>query len=55
MSEHAEACRRKAQHCERAGSLAGTVEARLMYADLAQQWRDLAKQIEVLDQQKIHR
>lgn len=46
-----EACRRKAQHCERAGSLAVTLEARLMYADLAQQWRDLAKQIEVLDQQ----
>jgi hypothetical protein len=36
----------------RAGSLAVTLDARLMYADLAQQWRDLAKEIELLEQQK---
>jgi hypothetical protein len=51
MSEHVEACCLKAQHCERAGSLAVTLEARLIYADLAQQWRDLAKQIELLERQ----
>jgi hypothetical protein len=28
------------------------LEARLMYADLAQQWRELAKQIEQQEQQK---
>jgi hypothetical protein len=41
--------RQKAQHCERARSLAVTLEARLMYFDLAQQWRELADQIEQLD------
>lgn len=51
MNERAEACRAKAQHCERAGSLAVTLETRLMYADLAQQWRELAKQIELPEQQ----
>lgn len=53
MSERAEACRAKAQHCERAGSLAVTLDARLMYGDLAQQWRELAKQIERLEEQKL--
>jgi hypothetical protein len=28
------------------------LDARLMYADLAQQWRDLAERIELLEQQK---
>jgi hypothetical protein len=51
MNERAEACRAKAQHCERAGSLAVTLDVRLMYADLAQQWRELAKQIELPEQQ----
>jgi hypothetical protein len=52
VRRQAEAYRRKAEHCERAGSLAVTLDARLMYADLAQQWRDLAKEIELLEQQK---
>jgi hypothetical protein len=43
--------RPKAQHCERAGSLAVTLDARLMYADLAQQWSELAEQIELQEQQ----
>jgi hypothetical protein len=51
MSERAAACRAKAQHCERAGSLAVTLDARLMYADLAQQWSELADQIELQEQQ----
>jgi hypothetical protein len=52
MSERAEACRLKARHCERAGSLAVTLDARLMYADLAQQWRELANEIELLELQR---
>ena len=52
MRRQAEAYLRKAEHCERAGSLAVTLDTRLMYADSAQQWRDLAKQIELLEQQK---
>ena len=51
MSDQAKAYRQKAEHCERAGSLATTLDARLMYADLAQQWRELAEQIELPDQQ----
>jgi hypothetical protein len=51
MMKRVEECRERAQHCERAGSLAVTLEARLMYADLAEQWRQLAKQIERLKQQ----
>jgi hypothetical protein len=41
--------RGRAQHCERARSLAVALEARLMYFDLAQEWRELADQIEELD------
>ena len=41
--------RKRAQHCERARSLAVTLEARLMYFDLAQQWRELADQVEQLE------
>jgi hypothetical protein len=52
MGRQAEAYLRKAEHCEKAGRLAVTLEARLMYADLAQQWRDFAKKIELLEQQK---
>ena len=52
MSERTEKYRQQAQHCELAGSLAVTLDARLMYADLAQQWRDLAKEIELFEQQK---
>jgi hypothetical protein len=52
MRRQVEAYRQKAEHCERAGSLAVTLDARLMYADLAQQWRDLAERIELLEQQK---
>jgi hypothetical protein len=49
MTKRAKECRERAQHCERAGSLAVTLEARLMYADLAEQWRKLAEQIEWLE------
>jgi hypothetical protein len=44
INERAETCRLKAHHCERASSLAVTLEARLMYSDLAEQWRALARQ-----------
>jgi hypothetical protein len=54
MSEQTEACHQNAQHCERAGSLAVTLEARLMYADLAHQWRELAALTDFLEQKKAH-
>jgi hypothetical protein len=40
MINRAQECRQRAQHCERARSVAITLEARLMYFDLAQQWRE---------------
>jgi hypothetical protein len=48
MTKRVEECRERAQHCERAGSLAVTLEARLMYADLAERWQKLAEQIGML-------
>ena len=51
MAKRVDECRERARHCERAGSLAVTLEARLMYADLAEQWRMLAEQIEWLETQ----
>jgi hypothetical protein len=52
MSRRTEKYRQQAQHCELAGSLAVTLDARLMYADLAQQWRELAEQVELFEQQQ---
>jgi hypothetical protein len=52
MTERVEECRERARHCERAGNLAVTLEARLMYADLAEQWRQLAEQIEWLERRR---
>jgi hypothetical protein len=46
VSDQAEVCRQKAQHCNRAASLAVTLEARLMYADLARLWRELGQKFE---------
>ena len=45
--------RGRAQHCERARSLAVALEAPLMYFDLAQEWRELADQIEELTERPI--
>ena len=45
-SYSAEECRSKAAECERLAVLAGTAEARSMYADLARQWRSMATDVE---------
>jgi hypothetical protein len=42
MANRVEECLRKAEQCERAGSFAATLEARLMFYGLAPQWRDVA-------------
>jgi hypothetical protein len=39
MSERAEACRKKALQCEHAAIMATDIGARLMYPDVARQWR----------------
>jgi hypothetical protein len=51
MANRVEECLRKAEDCERAGTFAVTLEARLMFYGLAQQWRDVAGCFEEIDQQ----
>jgi len=50
MANRAEECLRKAEQCERAGSFAVTLEARLMFYGLAQQWREVADCFEEIEQ-----
>jgi hypothetical protein len=42
-------CRHKAAECQRMAVLAGSPEARLMYADLARKWRYVAEQAAMLE------
>ena len=52
MSERAEACRKKALQCEHAAIMAADTDARLMYLDIARQWREMAEQAEELEQRR---
>jgi hypothetical protein len=51
MANRVEECLRKAEQCERAGSFAATLEARLMFYGLAPQWGDVADCFEEIEQQ----
>jgi hypothetical protein len=51
MADRVKECLRKAEQCERAGSFAVALEARLMFYGLAQQWRDVAECFEEIEQQ----
>ena len=50
MSERTEACRKKALQCEHGAIVATDMGARLMYLDMARQWREMAEQAEDLEQ-----
>ena len=39
----------RATECERQAALARDPQARAVFSDLADQWRDLARQVETLD------
>jgi hypothetical protein len=49
MNDRVKTCRRKASDCLRAATLATGKDTRLMYLDLAQQWRQLAEQVKELE------
>ena len=47
MNEQAQACLRKAEECEHSAQ-----QTRLLYLDLANHWRTLAKRVEAMDRQR---
>jgi hypothetical protein len=51
MANRVDECLQKAAQCEHAGSFAATLEARLMFYGLAQQWRDVAGCFEEIEEQ----
>jgi hypothetical protein len=52
MSERVDACRRHAAECERAAIIATDTAVRLMYLDLARQWREMAQQAVELEERR---
>jgi hypothetical protein len=49
VSERAETCRKKVNECQALALVASDTEIRLMYLELATQWRELAEYIETPD------
>jgi hypothetical protein len=48
MSTKVQYCLERAEHCERMAALTSDREVRANFAELAQQWRDLARQHQYL-------
>jgi hypothetical protein len=55
MANRVEECRRKAEQCEHAATVATDPEAQRAYRQLAQQWREMATRIEGKEQRIAER
>jgi len=49
MNNRVETCERKARQCDRAAQVVTEQKHRKMYLDLAQLWRQMARDVEDLD------
>jgi hypothetical protein len=50
MKDRAADCLRRSRECDQIASIACTMDARLMYADLARRWREIAQEYEPMEQ-----
>jgi len=55
MANRAEECRRKAEQCEHAATVATDLEAQRTYRQLAQQWREMAAHFAAKEQRIAQR
>jgi hypothetical protein len=55
ISLRAERYRVRAAECDQAAKKFSDPESRTLYLDLAQQWRDLARQVEMLEREQSER
>ena len=49
MRDRADACRRRAEDCERAVARVSDPKVQAAYRDMARQWRELADQAEAIE------
>jgi hypothetical protein len=52
MSVRAERYRKKAAHCQQAAGQVSDPATKTLFLDLAQQWRELAQQVETLERER---
>jgi hypothetical protein len=53
MMKRAEACRRRADDCDRVAARVADEAIRLVYLDIAQKWREIAQRDEVLERNHL--
>jgi hypothetical protein len=53
LADRAAVCWQKAAECERRATLASEDQFRKTYAELAGMWREMARQVEILDHEHL--